>query len=117
MTGIQHLPKKLFGSVGITGGTQPEVQRGPRRIDGAVERIPALLDLDRGLIDPVRIGSRPQIWPASRIQLRRVALDPAKHRGVVDPHALFPQECFHIARAQGIAEVWQRFAGTWAALV
>jgi hypothetical protein len=50
---VQHLPEKLFGGVGITGGTSHDVQRGPRRVDGPVKVVPLLLDLDVRLIDAV----------------------------------------------------------------
>jgi hypothetical protein len=33
------------------------------------------------------------------VQLRRIGLDPAKHRGVVDADAAFPQEFIRVARA------------------
>jgi uncharacterized protein DUF1566 len=36
-------------------------------------------------------GVKPKTW--------RIALDPAKHRGGVAPHAAFPRELFHVALA------------------
>jgi transposase len=39
------------------------------------------------------------------IQLRNaIGPDPATHRRMVDPHATFPQECFHVAIAQRLTQ-------------
>jgi hypothetical protein len=39
------------------------------------------------------------------VELQSIPLNPAKHRGVVAPHAAFPQECFHVTLAQCLAEI------------
>jgi hypothetical protein len=74
-------------------------------INSPVEIIPLLLDLDVGLIDPVRIVSGCEIWPAAFIKLRCVALDPAEHRRMIDVEAALQQEFFYVTVAQGIPEI------------
>jgi hypothetical protein len=105
MTGAQHLPEESFGGAGVTGGAQHEVQRGPRRVDGPVERMPLLLDLDVRFIHAVRIVGRSQRGPAAFLQFRGIALHPAKHGRMIDGDASFTQEFFDITVAEGIAEV------------
>src|SRR5882724_1463221 len=53
MWGLQHLTEEALSRIRIACGTQHEVQRGTRGIEGAVEVIPALFDLDVGLIHVV----------------------------------------------------------------
>jgi hypothetical protein len=103
MTGISHLSEHVFGGAGIMAGTQHEVQQGPRGIDGAVEVVPVLYDLAGGFIPAVRVGGRPQRRPTPLVQLWRIALAPAQHRGGVDPPTACPQKLFHVVVAQRIA--------------
>jgi hypothetical protein len=39
----------------------------------------------------------PQLWSTPLVQLWCIALDPTKHRGVIDRHATFPQQFFYVA--------------------
>jgi hypothetical protein len=72
----EGLAEKALGGLGIAGCTQQKVDGMAIRIDSPVEVIPLLLDFDVGLIDPVRIISSCEIWPAAFVDLGRVALDP-----------------------------------------
>jgi hypothetical protein len=74
-------------------------------IDSSVEVRPLLLDFDVGLIDPVRIIRRCEIWPAAFVELRRIALDSAEHRRMIDVGAALQQEFFHVTVSQGIPEI------------
>jgi hypothetical protein len=58
MWGLEHLAEEALSRLSIACGTQHEVQRSTRRIDGAIEVIPVLFDLDVGLIHAVRIIGR-----------------------------------------------------------
>ena len=62
--------------------------------------MPLHVDLDVRFIHAGRIVGRTQRRPTPLVQLWRIALDPAKHGGVVDPHAAFAQEFFQVALAQ-----------------
>jgi hypothetical protein len=95
----------MLSRIRIARGTQHEIQRGARGIDGAVEVVPLLLDFDVGFIHAIGIVRDFELRPTPLVQLWRVALDPAKHRGVVDLHTPFLQELFHIAIAQRVAQV------------
>jgi hypothetical protein len=53
----------------------------------------------------VGIGGDVQVPSTPLIECWGIALDPAKHRRMVDPPATFPQECFAVARAQRIARI------------
>jgi hypothetical protein len=53
MGGLEHLTEEALSRLRIARGAQHEVQRGTRGINGAVEVIPALLDLDIRLIHAV----------------------------------------------------------------
>jgi hypothetical protein len=53
MCGLEHLTEEALSRLRIARGTQHEVQHGTRGINGAVEVIPALLDLDISLIHAV----------------------------------------------------------------
>ncbi len=53
----------------------------------------------------VRIVSRPSMRPTPLIQLRRIALDPANHRGMIHRQPLCSREFFHIPVTQGLALV------------
>jgi hypothetical protein len=105
MGGLEHLAKKALSRLRIARGTQHEIQRGTCGINGAVEVVPVLFDLDVGFIHAIGIVRDFELRPTPLVQLRRIALDPAKHRGVVDPHAAFPHELFHVAVAQGLAQI------------
>jgi hypothetical protein len=74
-------------------------------IDSPVEVRSLLLDFDVGLIDPVRIIRSCEIGSAAFIELRRIALDPAEHRRMIDVEASLQQEFFHVMVAQGIPEI------------
>ena len=50
-----------------------------------------------GIVGAVQVRSTPFI------EFWSIGLDPAKHRRMVDPHATFPQQFFHVAIAQRIA--------------
>ncbi len=76
-------PAILATEPGIAGRTQQKVDSMALGIDRPIEIIPLLLDFDVGLIDPVRIIRRCEIWPAAFVELRRIALDPAEHRRMV----------------------------------
>lgn len=52
MGGLEPLAEEAFNRIRIARRIQHEVQRATRGIDGAVEVIPALLDLDIGLNPP-----------------------------------------------------------------
>jgi hypothetical protein len=105
MARVQRLPEKLFGGVGITGGAQHEVQRGTRRVDGPVEVVPLLVNLDVRLIDAVRIVGAFQLRSTPFIEFGGIALDPAKYGGMIDGDASFAQELFDITITQSIPEV------------
>jgi hypothetical protein len=53
MGGLEYLVEKAFSCVGIAAGAQHEGHRGSRRLDGPVEVVPLLFNLDVGFIDAV----------------------------------------------------------------
>jgi hypothetical protein len=70
-----------------------------------MEVVPLLLNPDIPLIHTVQVIGRPQIRRMPPVQLRRIALDPTKHRGVVDPYPALPQKLFHVVVAQRLAQM------------
>src|SRR5688572_18194517 len=55
MTRPEYLPEKVLRSQCIAGSTEHEINGVPVRIDRPIEIMPLLVDLNRGLIDAVRI--------------------------------------------------------------
>lgn len=102
MARSQHLSETLFGGIGITGGTQHEVYYGAYRVYRPIEIIPVLFDSGVRLVHTVGIIRRIELRSPLLRQLCCVALDAAEYRGVVDPHAAFAPELFHITIAQGV---------------
>src|SRR5262247_4428509 len=102
---LKHLAEEALSRVGITRGAQHEVQHRTCGIDGAVEVVPVLLDLDIGFIHAVGIVGHVQVWSAPFVEFGGIALDPAKYGRMIDGDASFPQELFDIAIAQSIPEV------------
>jgi hypothetical protein len=86
----EGLAEKALGSLGIAGRTQSKVNGMALGLDRPIEVIPRPLDVDVGLIDPVRISRRCERGPAAFIELGRVALDPAEHRCMIDVEAALP---------------------------
>jgi hypothetical protein len=56
MARTQHLPEKLFGGIGITGGAQHEVQHGAYGVNRPLEITAMLVDPDVRLVHTIRIG-------------------------------------------------------------
>jgi hypothetical protein len=81
----QGFAEKLLSGLCIAGGTQHEVNRRTRRIDGAIKVVPVLFDLDIGFIHAVRIIGPFQPWPAAFVQLGSIPLDPSEDGGMVNP--------------------------------
>jgi hypothetical protein len=71
----------------------------------SAEVVPLLFNFDVRCIDAGRIVGRTQKGLAPSVQIWRIALDPAKHRGMVDPLTAFPHELFHVAVAQRVAQI------------
>jgi len=86
------------------GGVHPEVQRGTSSVDGAVERVSRLVDLDGGFIHAGGVMSYFELWPAALIEFRGIALDPTTYCCMINRDLAFPQEFFHIPVASGIAQ-------------
>ena len=88
------------------GGVHPEVQRGTSSVDGAVERVPRLVDLDGGFIHAGGVMSYFELWPAALIEFRGIALGPTTSTYCcrINRDLAFPQELFHIPVASGIAQ-------------
>jgi hypothetical protein len=59
------LPEEPLSGLGISRRTQHEVKGMARGIDGPIEVVPRLLDLDVCLIDPVRVIRGLQMWAAA----------------------------------------------------
>ena len=102
MGGPEHLAEEALSRIGIARGAQHAVQCGSRGVDGTVEVVPRLLDLDRGFIHAGGVVRHFQPRSTAVIQLRCLALDPAKHGGMIDKDAAFPPQFFPITIAQGI---------------
>src|SRR5262249_2192242 len=90
---------------GITSIAQHKVLRRTGRIDGPVEVVPQLLDVDVGSSYSAGIIGDFELLPTPLVQLCRIALDPVTHGGVVDLQTPFLQEFFHIAIARRIMQV------------
>jgi hypothetical protein len=71
----------------------------------SAEVVPLLFNFDVRCIDAGRIVGRTQKGLAPSVQIWRIALDPAKHCGVIDPYAAFPYAFSHVALAQGVAHI------------
>jgi len=56
MLGSESLPEEAFGGCGIMPGTEQKVDNLTRGIDGPIEIIPLLLDLDVCLIDVIGVA-------------------------------------------------------------
>ena len=102
---FQHPPEEAFGGPGISFGAQHEVNRLAGRIDGSVEIVPAIFDLDVGLVDAVRIDRRSQMRPISLLQLRCVTLDSSIDRRVIDAETPLLHHLFQIPIAERIAQI------------
>jgi hypothetical protein len=105
MVRLKGLAEKLRGGLGILCSTQHELDGVPLGIDRTVQVVPLLLDLDIGLIHAVGVIGRFELWPAAFVELRSIPLDPMKYRRMINRDPAFPQEFFHVARAQRIAEI------------
>ena len=101
----EGFPEEALGSLGIARCTQQKVDGLARGIDGPIERIPLLLDLDIRLIDAIRVIGRGEMGPIALVEFGRLALNPTKHGGVIDGDASFPQQFFAITITQGIAQI------------
>ena len=97
--------EEALGSLGIARCAQQKVDGLARGIDGPIEIILLLLDLDMRLIDAVRVIGRGEMRPIALVEFGRIALDPTKHGGVSDGDASFPQQCFDITITQSIAQI------------
>jgi hypothetical protein len=52
----------------------------------------------------IRVIGLGEIGATALVEYKRIPLDPSKHGDVIDGDPAFPQQCFDITRAQGIAE-------------
>jgi len=100
----ESIAEKALGGLGIAGCTQQKVNGMALSIDSPVEVIPRVLDVDAGLIEPVRIMSSCEIWPTAFVELGRIALDPAEYRRMIDAEAALQLQFFNVTIAQGITE-------------
>ena len=105
MPGAESLPEEALGGRGIPPGTEQKVDGLASGIDGSVEIIPLLLDLDVRLIDAIGVVRLGEMRTTPLVELRRVALHSAKHRCVIDGDPTLLHQFFDITVAQGIAEI------------
>jgi hypothetical protein len=105
MLGSESLPEEAFGGCGITPGTEQKVDSLTRGIDGSIEIIPLLFDLDVCLIDAIGVVRLGEMRTTPLVEIRRVALHPAKHRRMIDGDPTLLHQFFDITVAQGITEI------------
>jgi hypothetical protein len=74
---LQDLAKKLLWCRNVPRRTQHEVNGMTLGIDRTVQIRPLLLNLDRGLVDAVRVVRRFQPWPAALLEFGGIAEIPA----------------------------------------
>ena len=105
MCGAEGLAEETLGGCGIARLTEQKVNGLTRGIDGSIEVIPLLLDLDVRLIDAIGVVRLGEMGTTPLVELRRVALHPPKYSGVIDGDPTFPQQFFDITIAQGLAQI------------
>src|SRR5262245_13687156 len=105
MAGAQHLTKELLCGGGVSRGTQQKVQGLALGIDSAVEVMPYFLDLDVGFVHAIRIIRRLEMGATAAVELRGIALHPAKHGRVIDRETPLAHQFLDIAVAQSIAQI------------
>jgi hypothetical protein len=75
MRGKERLLEEPFGSSGISGCTQQELERLSCGIHGSIQIHPGAFDLEVRLIDAPRIGGGFQMWAAASVEFWGVVLD------------------------------------------
>jgi len=80
---MQSVLEKAFGGSSITPGGKQEIDRGTGRVDGPIQIGPLALHPNVSLIDPPGAISRLQFATTTRVQFRRIALDPSPDGRVV----------------------------------
>jgi hypothetical protein len=97
--------EKVLCRLRMPARTEHKIEGLTLRIHGPMGVVPLLLNPNIPLIHTVQVVGRPQIRTTPPVQLRRVVLDPAKHRGVVDPYPALPQKLFNVVVAQRLAQM------------
>ena len=105
MLGSESLPEEAFGGCGIMPGTEQKVDNLTRGIDGPIEIIPLLLDLDLRLIDAVRVIGRGEMGPTALVEFGRIALDPPQDGGMVNVQPPLQHDFFQIAITSGVTQI------------
>ena len=100
MFGSEGLAEETLGSFGIVRLTEQKVDGLAGGIDGSIEIIPLLLDLDVRLIDAIGVVRLGAMGPTALVEFGRLALHPPKDSGMVDGAPAFPQPFFDITIAQ-----------------
>jgi hypothetical protein len=101
----ERLPEEARSGVSITLCTQQKVDGLARGIDGPVEIIPPLLNLDICLINAIRVIGLREMEATTLVEFGSITLDLPQDGGVIDSAPTFPQQFFDIMVAQGIAEI------------
>ena len=83
----------------IALATQKEIDRLPPAVNGTVKICPPTLHFDVGLVHSPRSICHLKMGPHSLIDLRRVALRPARHGSVIDGNAAIGQHPFKVSIA------------------
>jgi hypothetical protein len=105
MARLSQLAEKAFCRLGIPARTQPKIARLALSIHGPIAVVPLLCNPDGRLINAVGIVGEVQVRSTPLSQFWSLGPDPATHRRMVDPHATFPQGCFHVAIAQRLTQI------------
>jgi hypothetical protein len=87
----ERLPEEALSGASITPGTQQKVDGLARGIDGTVEIILPLLDLDIRLINATRVIGLREMGATTLVEFGSIPLDPPKDGGVIDSDPAFPQ--------------------------
>ena len=103
MRPAQDFAEKTLSRSSAAGLIQEEIKRLTGRIDGSVQIHPLAPDFDVGFVNSPGIVSLLQVWAATFIDFRCIALDPAVDSGVIQGQTPFRHHFLQISIAERIS--------------
>lgn len=102
---IEGFAEEPLRCLGISLGTQQEVQSVTLLVNGSIKPPASAFDVDINLIDPPRVTGGTQMRTAALFQLKSVSLDPAVDGGMINSQAAFLGQLFDISVTERVAAV------------
>jgi hypothetical protein len=102
---LQGFTEKAFGGLGIPRRAQEKLERVSVGIDRSVEIRPGFSDFYIGLIDAPGVRGGFEVWPASFLQFRCIALDPTVDGGVIDVQTPLQHHFLQIAVTERVPQI------------